>query len=57
MVIPTTPADLVVWAVIAVLLVLDWYIGGTVYNRPPITRTGRDALAQQQENPGEQKAA
>jgi hypothetical protein len=56
MVIPTTPADLFIWAVIAVLLVLDWYIGGTVYDRPPIARNGRDSVADHRKA-GEQKAA
>ena len=41
MVIPTTRADVFIWCVIAVLLVLDWYIGGMVYNRPPVMKNDK----------------
>ena len=38
----STPADLQIGAVIAVLLALDWCIGKMVSNRPPMAKDVRD---------------
>ena len=57
MVIPSTPADLLVWAMIAVLLALDWYIGGMAYNRPPMAKSAREPRTRDEGNAGERRAA
>lgn len=57
MVIPSTPADLLIWAVIAVLLVLDWYIGGMVYDRPPMTKGASEARNRDERDAAKKKAA
>jgi hypothetical protein len=38
----STPADLLIGAVIAVLLALDWCIGKMVSNKPPMAKGVRD---------------
>ena len=57
MVIPSTPADMLIWALIAVLLVLDCYIGGMVYNRPPIAKGASEPRNRDEGDTTKRKAA
>jgi hypothetical protein len=57
MVIPTTRADVFIWCLIAVLLVLDWYIGGMVYNRPSVIKNTNEQTKRSEENEREVRAA
>lgn len=57
MMIPSSPADVLIYAVIAVLVVLDWYIGGMVCNRPPVRRDAHEPHIRDEGYKGERKAA
>lgn len=57
MAIPTTSTDLLIWAVIAVLLALDWYVGGMAYNRPSLSKGDRKPEIRREDSLGERKAA
>jgi len=57
MMIPSTPADLLVWAVIAVLVALDWYIGGMVCDRRPMSKGANQTRIRDEGYKGERKAA